>query len=57
MNQSEQIIEEARRAGIDLDLLDTNLAERWRSAWRGFDLGLKTGNRHEGTRCRTSACY
>lgn len=36
----EEIFEEARRAGIDLDLLDTNLALPVRERWRQHDAAL-----------------
>ena len=45
MNRADQAIEEARCAGIDLNLLDTNLAlpvrERWRQHNAALDLALK----------------
>jgi hypothetical protein len=45
VNQVEQIFEEARSAGIDLDLIDTNLAlsvaERWRQHDAAVNLALK----------------
>ncbi len=45
MNSAEQAIEEARRAGIDLSLLDSNLAlsvkERWQQHDAALDLVLK----------------
>lgn len=45
MNKTEQIFEEARCAGIDLDLLDTNLAlsvaERWRQHDAAVNLAVK----------------
>lgn len=45
MNPSDQAIEEARRAGIDLSLLDSNLAlsvkERWQQHDAALDLVLK----------------
>lgn len=45
MDQPDQALEEARRAGIDLDLLDTNLAlpiaERWRQHDAALELALK----------------
>ena len=45
MNSAEQAIEEARRAGIDLSLLDSNLAlsvkERWQQHDAALDLILK----------------
>jgi hypothetical protein len=45
MNPTDNAIEEARRAGIDLDLLDTNLslsvAERWRQHDAALELALK----------------
>lgn len=40
-NQSaEAILDEARRAGIDLDLLDTNLALPVSERWRQHDAAL-----------------
>ena len=45
MNNPAQALEEARRAGIDLDLLDTNLAlsvkERWAQHDAALELALK----------------
>lgn len=45
MDQAAQALEDARRAGIDLDLLDTNLAlsveERWRQHDAAMELALK----------------
>ena len=45
MNTTEQIFEEARCAGIDLDLIDTNLAlsvaERWRQHDAAVNLAVK----------------
>lgn len=45
MDQPDQALEEARRAGIDLDLLDTNLAmtvkERWQQHDAALELALK----------------
>ena len=45
VNQTEQILEEARCAGIDLDLIDTNLAlsvaERWRQHDAAVNLAVK----------------
>jgi hypothetical protein len=45
MKPAEQALEEARRAGIDLDLLDTNLAlsvkERWQQHDAALELALK----------------
>ena len=45
MESSNQALEEARRAGIDLDLLDTNLAltvkERWEQHDAALELALK----------------
>jgi hypothetical protein len=44
MNADEAAIEEARRAGFDLDLIDTNLslpvAERWRQHGAALELML-----------------
>jgi hypothetical protein len=42
MNGKEQdpALDEARRAGIDLDLLDTNLALSVAARWRQHDLAL-----------------
>ena len=45
VNSPDTALEEARRAGIDLDLLDTNLmlsvAERWRQHDVAFNFILK----------------
>lgn len=45
MERADPILEEARRAGIDLDLLDTNLAlsvkERWQQHNAALELALK----------------
>jgi hypothetical protein len=45
MKPADQALEEARRAGIDLDLLDTNLAlsvkERWQQHDAALELALK----------------
>ena len=45
MDDPTQVLEEARRAGIDLDLLDTNLAlsvkERWNQHDAALELALK----------------
>ena len=45
MNQPDPVLEEARRAGIDLDLLDSNLAltvkERWERHDSALELALK----------------
>ncbi|MEO6993688.1 MAG: hypothetical protein ABI273_08665 [Lacunisphaera sp.] len=45
MTAAEQALEDARRAGIDLDLLDTNLAlsvkERWQQHDSALELALK----------------
>ena len=45
MDQPNQALEDARRAGIDLDLLDTNLAlsvkERWQQPDAAMELALK----------------
>ena len=45
MEQPNKALEEARRAGIDLDLLDTNLAlsvkERWQQHDAAMELALK----------------
>ena len=45
MTQEEQILEEARRAGIDLDLMDTilglSIEERWRQHDAALTLALK----------------
>lgn len=44
MNPDEAAIEEARKAGFDLDLIDTNLslsvAERWRQHDAALELAL-----------------
>ena len=45
MEQPNQALEDARRAGIDLDLLETNLAlsvkERWQQHDAAMELALK----------------
>jgi hypothetical protein len=45
VKSADQIFEEARSAGIDLDLLDTNLAlsvkERWQQHDAALELALK----------------
>ena len=40
MNQAEQALAEARRAGMDLDLLDTLLALSVRERWRQHDAAV-----------------
>ena len=41
MNPPSQAIEEARHAGIDVDLLDTNLALPVRERWSQHDAALQ----------------
>jgi hypothetical protein len=41
MEQPDPALEEARRAGIDLDLLDTNLALTVEQRWNQHDAALK----------------
>lgn len=41
MDQPDQALEEARRAGIDLDLLDTNLALTYEQRWLKHDEALE----------------
>ncbi|MDP3073679.1 MAG: hypothetical protein Q8N18_25570 [Opitutaceae bacterium] len=41
VDRNEQIFEEARRAGIDLDLIDTNLALSVEERWRQHDGALR----------------
>jgi len=41
MDSAEKIFEEARRAGIDLDLVDTNLALPVGERWRQHDGALR----------------
>ena len=41
MEQSDQALEDAREAGIDLDLLDTNLALPIAERWRQHDAALE----------------
>lgn len=45
MNPHEQAIEDARRAGFDMDLLDSNLAlspaERWRQHSLALEMALE----------------
>ena len=40
MKPADQALEEARRAGIDLDLLDTNLALSVKERWQQHDAAL-----------------
>ena len=40
VTQEEQILEEARRAGIDLDLMDTILSQTVEERWRQHDAAL-----------------
>jgi len=40
VTQEEQILEDARRAGIDLDLMDTILAQSIEERWRQHDAAL-----------------
>ena len=40
MDESEKILEEARHAGIDLDLMDTLLAQSVAERWRQHDAAL-----------------
>ncbi len=41
MNSIEHALEDARRAGFDLDLLDSNLALSPEERWRRHDLALE----------------
>ncbi len=41
MNPADDAIEEARRAGFDMDLLDTNLALTTEERWRQHDTALE----------------
>jgi hypothetical protein len=41
MNRHEQAIEDARRAGFDMDLLDSNLALTPAERWRQHNLALE----------------
>ncbi|HUJ45444.1 MAG TPA: hypothetical protein VLW52_17750 [Opitutaceae bacterium] len=41
MNPADQAIQEAHRAGFDLDLLDTNLALTPEERWRQHDAALE----------------
>jgi hypothetical protein len=41
MEQPDQALEDARRAGIDLDLLETNLALSVKDRWRQHDAALE----------------
>ena len=41
MKPADQALEEARRAGIDLDLLDTNLALSVKERWQQHDAALE----------------
>jgi hypothetical protein len=40
VTQTEQILDEARRAGIDLDLMDTILSQSVEERWRQHDAAL-----------------
>jgi hypothetical protein len=50
MNPADDAIEEARRAGFDLDLLDSNLALTPEERWRQHDTALKLVEEYETTR-------
>jgi len=50
MNPDGQALEEARRAGLDLDLLDSNLALTPEERWRQHDVALKLVEENETTR-------
>lgn len=41
MNPADDALEEARRAGVDLDLLDTNLALTPEERWQQHDVALE----------------
>lgn len=47
MNSAEQAIEEARRAGIDLSLLDSNLALSYEQRWLEHDQALQKVRAYE----------
>lgn len=47
MNPAEQAIEEARRAGIDLSLLDSNLALNYEQRWLKHDQALQKVRAYE----------
>ncbi len=47
MNPSDPVIEEARRAGIDLSLLDSNLALSCEQRWQMHDEALAKVRAHE----------
>ena len=52
MNPAEDAIEEAHRAGFDVDLLDTNLALTPEERWRQHDAALELVLALEATRGR-----
>ena len=47
MTQVEQILDEARRAGIDLDLMDTILSQSIEERWRQHDAALTLASKLE----------
>ncbi len=47
MKQPNQALEEARRAGIDLDLLDSNLALTYEQRWLKHNEALEKVNAYE----------
>ena len=51
----EEIFDEARRAGIDLDLLDTNLALPVKERWRQHDAALALVLKLEEAKVRRDA--
>ncbi len=47
MNQAEQALADARRAGIDLDLIDTTLRQSVAERWRQHDAAANLATRLE----------
>ena len=50
MDQLDPALEEARRAGIDLDLLDSNLALSVEQRWKQHDAALELVEEYETAR-------
>ncbi|MDD2764446.1 MAG: hypothetical protein PHE83_10780 [Opitutaceae bacterium] len=49
MEKPDPALDEARRAGIDLDLLDTNLALSFAERWRQHEVALELVEEYEMT--------
>jgi hypothetical protein len=50
MNPADDALEQARRAGFDLDLLDTNLALTPEERWQQHDAALELVGKFEASR-------